>query len=282
VTAVAHEADGPLSDEAALKMERETDSAALAVLTWLGPSRLEARVRLHLRDGDRWIERGLSFAPSDDMRERGRTVGFTLASMLPEQRPVVRRAQAPPAAAPFVVSSPAPLSSKPARFAVDALVIGSLGVRGNADGLGGAFALRRAVVPWLALRAELAGRTGVVQNAEATSLFFHGGLGVCLSPFGNAPSRRADLAARIDVALFYESLGHLSSDDRERVRRSRFVPGGDLVLEGSLRLLSSAALVLGVGAELAFGRTDVYVHGARVTVVPPLRFVGSLGFRHYF
>jgi hypothetical protein len=155
-------------------------------------------------------------------------------------------------------------------------------VGGNADALGGAFAVRRALTPTLALRAELLGRTGVVQAAEATSLSLHLTAGLAFSPLGNPASQRVSLALRADVGAFYESLGHLSPDDIDRVRQARVLPGADLVLEGSLRILGSAAIVMGVGAEVAFGRTDVNVHQAKVAVLPPLRLVSSLGLRHYF
>jgi hypothetical protein len=122
----------------------------------------------------------------------------------------------------------------------------------------------------------------VVQAAQATSVSARLAAGLAWSPFGDVPTRRANLGVRSDLALFYESLGHLSSDDLDRDRRGRFLPGADLVVEGSLRVLGDAAVVLGVGAELAFGHTDVYVHQRKVAVVPPLRLVTSVGLRHYF
>lgn len=278
------EVEAPLSDEAALRVEGAAEAGALAVLSWSEPSRRVARVRVHLREGGRWLERSIEFAAGDDPGERGRTIGFTLASMLPvRDRSAANTAAAPPAGRSVAVGLPAaPAPDQPARYALDALVFGSLGVSGDADGVGGAFAVRRAVHSKLAVRFELSGRTGIVQAAEATSLSLHGTLGLCLSPFGNPAARRADLSLRAALGVFYESLGHLSSDDRERVRQSRFVPGGDLVLEASFRALGSASLVLGAGSELAFGRTDVYVHGQRVAVLPALRFVASLGLRQYF
>jgi len=160
--------------------------------------------------------------------------------------------------------------------------MGSLGLGGNADALGGAFAMRRALAPWLSVRGELMGRTGVVQAAEATSLALHLAAGVVVSPLGNPATRRAALDVRADLAVLYESLGHLSPDDIDRDRQARLVPGGDLVIEGGLRVLGSAAVVLGVGAEVAFGRTDVFVHERKVAELPPLRLVTSLGLRHYF
>jgi hypothetical protein len=278
VRAAVREAEGAPDDQALLALERDTASDVVAAVSWSGATKLEARVRLHVRASDRWLERGLTFAASDDLRERGRTLGFTMASMLPDRTPPPRGAPPPPAA----LAAPAAPAPPPARLALDLMVMGSLGVGGNADALGGAFALRRVLAPWIAVRGELLGRTGVVQAAEATALSLHLAGGVALSPLGNAATRRASLEVRTDVALLYESLGHLSPDDVDRVRRARLVPGGDLVIEGSIRVLGSAAVVLGVGAEVAFGRTDVFVHERKVAVLPPLRLVSSLGLRHYF
>jgi hypothetical protein len=267
--------DRPLSDDEVLQLEKSSGGVAVAMVSWSGEGRLEAQVRLHLRASGRWLARGLAFADTDEPRERGRTLGFALASMLPDRGPAPPR-PGPPAL--VEATAPAPLG----RLAVDAVVLGSLGVNGNADGLGGGFAVRRALSPSLALRAELAGRTGTVQAAQATSLSARLAAGLAWSPFGELPARRANFGIRSDVALFYESLGHLSSDDLDRDRRGRFLPGADLVLEGSVRVLGGAAAVLGVGAELAFGHTDVYVHQRKVAVVPPMRLVTSVGLRHYF
>jgi hypothetical protein len=283
VTAVAREVEGAQTDEVALAIEDQTASAAVALVSWLGTSRLEARVRVHLHDSDRWLTRGLTFLPSDDLRERGRTLGFTLASMFPDRRPAAKAEAAPPAPRPppIVITVPAP-PAPPSRWALDALVAGSVGIDGDADGIGGAFALRRTLVPSLAARVEVSGRTGVLQVAEATALSLHAGAGLCWNPLGNPATHRVDLGLRADVGVFFESLSHLSSDDAERVRRARLLPGGDLMLEASVRVFDTAALVLGLGAELAFGRTDVYVHETRVSVIPPLRLVSSLGLRQYF
>jgi hypothetical protein len=275
IVASVRETPGPLSDDELLELERASGSGAVATVNWAGDLRLQARVRLHLRASGRWVERDLGFATTDDPRERGRTLGFTLASMLPDRGVAPARPRAP------VLVETAPVAP-PGRLALDALVLGSLGVNGNADGLGGGFAVRYSLWPSLALRAELAGRTGVVQAAQATSISARVAAGLAWSPFGDVPTRRANLGIRSDLAMFYESLGHLSSDDLDRDRRGRFLPGADLVVEGSLRVLGQAAVVLGVGAELAFGHTDVYVHQRKVAVVPPLRLVTSVGLRHYF
>jgi hypothetical protein len=274
VRVAAREAPGPIEDETLLALERETMSDLVATVTWTEPARREARLRVHVRASDRWVERGLTFASSDDRGERGRTLGFTLASMLPDRAPRPAVARPPP---PALIAPP-----PPPRLALDLMVMGSLGLGGNADALGGAFALRGAVSRTLALRAELLGRTGVVQAAEATSLSLHLAAGVAWNPLGDPATRRTNLGVRADLAVLYESLGHLSPDDIDRDREARFLPGADLVVEGSLRILGSAALVLGVGAEVAFGRTDVFVHQVKVSELPPLRLVTSLGLRHYF
>jgi hypothetical protein len=282
IRTVVHEENGPLTDEALIASERGTTSDVTAAVSWAGSEKVEARVRVHVRASDRWIDRTVGFAFSDDLRERGRTLGFTIASMLPDRTPAQTAATPigprPPPTVALAPSVPPPRS----RLALDLMVMGSLGVGGNADGAGGALALRRVLAPRLAMRAEVLGRTGVVQSAQATSLSVHLGVGVTAGLLGDLAVRRANLALRADLALFYESLGHLSADDVDRVRQARLLPGGDLMLEGSLPVLGSAALVLGLGAEVAFGRTEVFVHERRVAVLPPLRLVSTLGLRHHF
>ena len=65
-------------------------------------------------------------------------------------------------------------------------------------------------------------------------------------------------------------------------RRHRWLMGADVVAEAGFKLSGSVGVFSGVGLEGVFGRTEVYTHGNRVAIVPPLRAVGELGFRASF
>ncbi|MGO9832926.1 MAG: hypothetical protein ACLP1X_01790 [Polyangiaceae bacterium] len=78
------ETRGPPDDEAALAVEASSHAEAIVELRWADARHGQATLRLHIAAGGRWIERVIRFKPSDAYAERGRTLGFEVASMLPE------------------------------------------------------------------------------------------------------------------------------------------------------------------------------------------------------
>ena len=70
-----------------------------------------------------------------------------------------------------------------------------------------------------------------------------------------------------------QSLSHLSQDDAAPAQRGRALPGAAVLLEGQWAVSPTLALLLGGGAELAFGRTDVLVHLQKVAELAPFRLV---------
>ncbi|HEX2659704.1 MAG TPA: hypothetical protein VHU40_15575, partial [Polyangia bacterium] len=80
----------------------------------------------------------------------------------------------------------------------------------------------------------------------------------------------------------YEGLSHLSPDDVARVRKGRLLPGAALVVEGRYWLGPDAAIVLGAGPEVIFGRTDVIVHQMKMAELVPLRAAMHVGLRISF
>jgi hypothetical protein len=80
-----HESHTPTpSDEEALAVEKATHSVAIVELRWTDGSHRKATLRIHLANEARWVERAIAFKPSDAFAERGRTLGFAVASMLPD------------------------------------------------------------------------------------------------------------------------------------------------------------------------------------------------------
>jgi hypothetical protein len=117
------ETRGPPDDEAALAMEASSHADAIVELRWADARHGQATLRLHIAAGGRWIERVIRFKPADAYAERGRTLGFEVASMLPEgaadrsPMPGGPSAASPtsqpstPAATPSPASSPSPVDS---------------------------------------------------------------------------------------------------------------------------------------------------------------------------
>jgi len=78
------ETRGLPDDETAVAIETSAHADAVVELGWADPRHRQANLRLHIASGGRWIERVIHFKPSDAQAERGRTLGFAVASMLPE------------------------------------------------------------------------------------------------------------------------------------------------------------------------------------------------------
>jgi hypothetical protein len=120
-------------------------------------------------------------------------------------------------------------------------------------------------------------RFGEVGVAQAAATDLGAAAGVILYVVPPADQRRFALSLRADAVLLYESLSHLSQDDPEPVRGAHLLPGAAALLEGQLAVSPTLGLVLGAGPEIAFGRTDVFVHQAKVAEIAPFRLVVTGG-----
>ena len=90
------------------------------------------------------------------------------------------------------------------------------------------------------------------------------------------------LGLRGDVLLLRHQVTRIAAGDDESM--GRFVPGGDLVAGTALRLASGFETLVGVGAELSFGTTEIRDGTAHVVVatIPALRAIAQAGFRVAF
>jgi len=273
------------TDDEAVAIGQELHASAVAEVVWDDAQHLRARIHVHVEGAARWIDRELGFVSADAPGERGRTIGFTLASMLPEP-PAHDEPPPPPApppspppvsAPPFTTAeSPRPLPPpKPTRGAVDAAALGSVGIAGYGGGIGAALALRWNLGAGFALRFGAGARGGEVPPAQASSLFVFGAAGVAWS----APWRAGPVGfgARADLLLTRLQLSHLDEDDPTPVRQSRWIGGADALLEATWLFSQSAGIFGALGTELAFGTTNVVVKQAQVAVVPLVRGVSEIG-----
>jgi len=109
---VVRETNGEPSDAEALAVEQSDRADAIVELSWGDPQRRQAKLRTHVARSGRWIDRSIGFRPSDADAERGRTIGFAVASILPEaptegSEPSVSSTPAPPPVAVSPASRPA-------------------------------------------------------------------------------------------------------------------------------------------------------------------------------
>lgn len=272
--------------------EESANADMVAEVVWQDDAHRHARVHCYVGRLHRFVNRDLTFEEQDDIRERGRLLGFALASMAPE---VNASAPPPPSSKPPspvqkpspAVESPGAPSKGPERrgaavIALDATVLGAVGVGGPAGGLGVGFAGRWFLQPGLSLRLGTGVRRGDVHAAQAESELFFGAAGFGFQFSNSESSSPLVLGGRTDVLLLSHTLRHRSSDDAVPVNQSRVMGGADLLLEGTWYFWRQGGLLLNGGGELAFGHTNVVVHGKEVADVPALRLVAELGIRAKF
>lgn len=264
------------------------------------PEGEKARLHCYLAHEKRWIEREISFGDSSgntqsEITERGRLLGFAVATMYArdpsddtrEQESPSSPASPPPASeATPAAESPRHALPQPAtvpegrKYVAEFAGIASTGLQGTASGLGASAGFRLALKGPVWARVFIAGRSGNIPEAQASTRtgLMGGGFAFAFLPDAAA----FELGTRLDFFASYFDASHLSEDDVAADRRSRWQAGADIVAEGGWRITRDAGAFLGLGVEGVLGKTEVYTHHQRVAVVPPLRATAELGFRTRF
>jgi hypothetical protein len=263
-----------------------------------------ARVHCYVAKEQRWVDREISFGesharPQIELVERGRLLGFAVASLFsgkpqpeptspaPAPEPIAKKPLPSESAATRPPVPPEPGQAerlgegeRVSRRSIEFAGIASSGLHGTAAGLGASAALRLGWTGPLWARVFVAGRTGNIPKAQSSTRTAQLGAGLALALL--PATHRFELGVRVDVFASYFDASHLSEDDIAPDRRSRWLPGGDLIVEGGVRISGGAGLLLAGGLEGLAGKTEIYTHGNRVAVVPPFRAVAELGFRTRF
>lgn len=288
-------------DEAATK----TDEGDGLVELSFSPEGQKARLHCYVARENRWVDREISFGEShassrSEINERGRLLGFAVATMYasevgdaavrdpePASAPAVEKpAPQSPAGKPRtlpaqpVESESEPVPAPAARRVAEFGGVFSTGLGGTASGLGASAGFRLALSGPVWARLFVTGRSGNIPEAQASTRTVLAGGGVAFSFLpGSSPF---ELGTRLDLFASYFDVSHLSEDDPQPDRRSRWQAGGDWVAEGGWRFARSAGVFLGAGLEGILGKTEVYTHHQRVATVPPFRAIAELGFRTRF
>jgi hypothetical protein len=316
------ETPGVPTDADALAMETESRASAVIELIWTDANQRQVILRVHLATGRRWVERSIGFMPSDPAGERGRTLGFAAASILPEaahsptrsdglptqppaapaptpsEAPAEERAPRldaprPSSASPDTVFPPAATEASTSVLApspgthrphveIDLLAVGGVGIGGNATGAGGGAAVGWFATQGLSLRVGASERAGSLDVAEATVFTLLINAGVALHPWRPTRSHPFGLSVRADYLLARQSATHFDSDDPAPVTRSRWLSGVDAVADVSWILSTEIEAILGIGLEDVLSPTYINVRDQRVANLPALRAVGEAGFRLRF
>jgi hypothetical protein len=280
---------GAESDAATQAAMVRAHGSAVAQIRWNA-----GRVHIHLYTvkNQRWTERDIGFSGSDAPSERGRTVGFAVASMMPDFVPLPPPPpDLPPVRDPPIVVPPPPDVVPPPPLpprrwygAVDVGATSGLALKGYGGGFGLGLAATWYTVPHLGLRFGGLARFGEISVSQSTTFSANGSVGVAWTFGGDGGSALGHfgIGGRVDLLAQYLSVSHLSSDDPVAARKSRWLPGADFLLEGSFHFAPSGAIVLGLGGEVVFGSTDVYVKDQLSATLTPFRAVAEIGLRARF
>jgi hypothetical protein len=290
---IIREAPRVPSDDDAIALARELQASAVIELLWKDPEHRRATLHFHAEPAaSRWTDREVGFDATDADAERGRMIGFALASMLPERAsamPAPAPASPPPTTPPLPSQRdpdererearserPTEPPGEPLRWlgAVDLAAVGSLG--GDATGLGGALSARWDFAPALSVRLAGGVRAGEVGAADASSTIWSGALGLVWRALPTTTTRSLGLALRADGLALQYRLSRASS------HATLWLPGADLALEGSWMFARPLALFAAVGGEVAFGAPEVFLFSNQVTTISPVRGLGEAGIRVHF
>jgi uncharacterized Zn-binding protein involved in type VI secretion len=234
-------------------------------LSWESES--GAHLHCYVPASRRWIDRSVTFGSDDPPVERGRTLGFLVASIFVEEP---RRERSTPAPKP-----PPPVAPKaPATRAGAAAAMTVVGP-GDGTSFGGRVVFDYRVLP--SLRIGIAGeaRFGTIPSAQATSRFLAVGGQVTWEAWQPRPHSYVGPSLAAYAAEL--RITHLSPDGPVAVSKSHWFPAVQPVLGGGLGIGAASAAYAEVGAEIVAGRTTVEVEGerrARTGYVTPTARIG--------
>jgi hypothetical protein len=308
---VVREATGEPNDPEALAIERSESADAVAELSWTDARHQQASVKMHTARDQRWVERSIGFLRLDADAERGRTLGFTIASILPQAPPAPSPSPAMPAptgtsGAPSITSPSAPSPAvpieqsptspseptatptppqppAPARrlnLAIDALAIGSVATAGNSNvGTGGGIAIQWFPYRHLSLRVGGGLRAGTIDAAEANTLTTLVSAGAAFHPWRTSVTHPFGASLRAEFLFLDESVTHFGQSPEVTEVKYRRFPGLDVAANVSWRFAPDVEIVAGGGIEELFGTAYLDIHGGHVATLTPLAVTAETGLR---
>jgi hypothetical protein len=285
------------SDEMAV--EQAQNAAGLVEMSWDDAHR---RVSLHcyVQANERWVDRTIAFDATDRESERGRLVGFTVASMfsnasglddgsVPQTAAASKAMETSSLASATASASDTrdgitprqqPLALSTSARSLEFAGIAANGIGGQGAGMGASFAARLPLSEALSGRVVLGARLGEVPAAQASTRTVLVGLGLVWSVLPNHDP--LDLGLRADALGGWLQVSHFSEDDIVPAHEHRWLAGGDALVTVAYSVSTLASLYVGSGIEAMLGPTALYTHGRQVGAVPVLRAVAELGVRTNF
>jgi hypothetical protein len=153
----------------------------------------------------------------------------------------------------------------------------SAALGGEGSGLGGALGAELDVSRHFGLRAEVALRSGHIEQLEATSLAVDLGPGVAWRSGDGQVGHPFALALRLGGFVRYQDVIRPAAGGRESESHARWLPGIALAASGLWWFSSDVALVASAGVRGLLGKTDLLVQQRPVATLTPLALVLEIG-----
>lgn len=254
-------------DPEGLRLADVGNASAVVRLTWDEAEHRRARVVCFSRRSQRWVDREVVFETSDPERERGRTLGFLLASMVLHAASdgAATSADEPASegiapATPDRAASESAASQEAAESSASSLAAtAELTSAGAASGYGFWFGVERAVVErelWVGGGAHA--RFGSLVEAQASARLL--GLGVHLT-WLPVRSNSLVLGARLGCSLAQLSAKRWAGSGSGEESRDRVLPSGEVLGVFGFRLAPRSTFSAQLGAEFLSGVTVISVRG---------------------
>lgn len=306
----------PLADSAAL--DRAGSADGVVELSWNSAAHT-AMLHCYIASEQRWLDRAIRFSPADGAADRGRMLGFAVASMFldaprfahartdepdsaeaparqtpsssPPVETVVTRPRGPSPLQPEAASGAevteasalttkrSPPGAGPNMIEFAGLVATGFGYSSGTE-MGALVALGVPLSGPLALRFQLTGRTGELPVAQANVRRVMAGVGLAYN--GWSDTDRLVLRLRVDALGNWFQVSHLSSDDVARVDNHGWLVGGDAAATLGYRISAPLTCFASLGLEAMSGQTHVFTHGVERATLPAFRGIGELGFMTHF
>jgi hypothetical protein len=263
----------PTSDEAASRAERD-HAADVVEVDWPEATHTHATVRVHAAGRTDWAERDLTFAPADPPDERGRTIGFAIASLIrsgdepspngatPSSRD---KAERPPDPTAF------------SRVMIDAAGVGTLGGASGTDAAGAEIAGLVVLHPRIAAVAIADVRLGDIPSAQSTFSSVQLGGGAAWRALVSPARRSFELDLHADILATFLRVSHYGQT------QAAWQPGARVAVEAAWFPLGPRVGFLALaGGEAVFGNTSIVIGTHTVATVFPVRAVGEVGLRARF
>ncbi|MES1185464.1 MAG: hypothetical protein ABUL60_16755 [Myxococcales bacterium] len=269
-----------LSDAATLQRAGTADG--VVELAW-NDDQQSALLHCYVARDGRWVDRKISFGAGDEAPQRGRLLGFAIASMFP--RLAAPAATEPPRdERPISPDSKASVAAErratPPRFELELGATATTGVQGPGDALGAVVGVRVPLGPALSLHASVGARRGEIPSAQATTQSATGALG--LAWLASPADGSVQLGLRADLIASWMVVTRPLASSAEPESRARWMSGGAALVEGGYRFIGRLGAYGGAGAEILLTPTDVYAEGRLTAKLPTFRVVGELGLRARF